>query len=219
MSAAIDDEEIEFPPFEATKLAPAEGNQEEPPVKRTRRKRADAGKPRAPRAVSTAKLEEELLLPIAKLGQALSFSLPTVGAVLIQRGEVTSKALVSYAQGHPKMLEALRKLGKVGPASDLIETVAMCVIAANLDLQRMHPAHPVARLSGVSAVYMEMHQYMQDAADSGDSSPQADPMAGGFDNIQPAPPSYLFEGMNEDGTFEAPPTYRAGEGAAVRNND
>lgn len=211
MSAAIDDEEIEFPSFEATKL---EDKPPDEPVKRTRRKRADAGKPRAPRAVSTAKLEEELLLPIAKLGQALSFSLPTVSAVLTRRGEVTSKALVSYAQGHPKMLEALRKLGKVGPASDLIETVAMCVIAANLDLQRMHPAHPVARLSGVSTVYMEMHQHLQDAQQE---SEESTPMTGGFDNIQPAPPSYLFEGMNEDGTFEAPPTYRAGEGATLRN--
>jgi len=32
----------------------------------------------------------------------------------------------------------------------------MCVIAAQLDMQRMDPAHPVAKLSGVSSIHEQM---------------------------------------------------------------
>lgn len=233
MSVSVDDESvIEFPALDTVTLE--SGGAEEKP--RTRRRRSDAGVPRGTRSgtntrstktVNAKQLEQDLLGPIAKLGQAVSFSLPTVGAVLIARGEVTSKAIVSYAQGHPRMLEALAKIGQVGPASEVIETVAMCVIAANLDLRRMTPNHPVAVLTGVSQIHMDIYGHMYAAQAEAAEADQAPP-TGGFDNIQTPPdgtfsahappPVYVSEGFAEDGTFSAPPMFAAGQSAAVRND-
>lgn len=227
MTATLD-EEITFPSLDDATLAPAEGNQEETPpgVRKTRRRRSDAGQPRgsrsAPRATNTARLEKELLTPIAMLARAVSFSLPTVGAVLIARGEVTAKGIVAFAQGHPKMLEALGKIGKVGPATEVAETVAMVIIAANLDLQKMHPSHPVAQLTGVSAIHEQMYGHMKEASQPSDESEVPGPATpnDAFADIQPPPPDYIMDGFNPDGTYTAPGgSFRAGQSAATRNDE
>jgi hypothetical protein len=226
MTAAVevDQDEIEFPSLAQASFEPNTPDGEEAP--KTRKRRSDAGQPRgprgstgprAPRTASTAKLETELLLPIATLAKALSFSLPTVAAVLVARGEATSKALVQYAQGHPKMLAALQSVSKVGPAGEIIETLAMILIAGSLDMQRMHPMHPIAQITGISAIFAEMHPNMGQPPPP-PSDDDEDPPFGGFDNITPPPPEFDDSRYNADGTYTDPVGYSAGAGAAVRNN-
>jgi hypothetical protein len=149
---------------------------------------------------------------MAKLGQAVAFTMPTVGAVIIARSEVTSKALVKFAEGHPKMMAALKRVSKVGPASEVIETIAMCLVAAQMDMGNLDVDHPLGKLTGVSAIHMEMMQHMyteqaeQNATDAG------------FGNFNmPPPPSYPGDGFASDGTWSAPPMFRAGPGADVRH--
>lgn len=222
-------DEIEFPSLSDVRTEPlSDGEAFTPEEKpKTRRRRSDAGQPRgtrsAPRATNTAKLEKELLTPIAMVARAVSFSLPTVGAVLIARGEVTAKGIVAFAQGHPKMLEALGKVGKVGPATEVAETVAMVIIAANVDLQKMHPEHPVAVLTGVSSIHHEIHGHMRQAQDEqtkeSAEAPEDFTPNDAFANIPP-PPDYIMEGYNADGTYTAPgATFRAGQSAAMRNDE
>lgn len=226
----LEDEAVEFPSLDAASVET--DTPEDAPTTRTRRRRSDAGKTRGPRGSSTPRtpgtpranksqkqLELDLMLPMATLAKALSFTLPTVGAVILARGETTSRALVAYAQNHPKMLAALQAASNVGPAGEVIETIAMVIIAANLDLGKMDPANPVAQLTGVTAIYAEMHGYMQQPPpQSEDGDEEEAPPFGGFDNITPAPPAYIADGYNADGTFSAPPAFRAGESAQVRNN-
>lgn len=220
----MDDVDVEFPPFEAAELddVPAE------PEKKTRRRRSDAGQARgtragtgsrAPRATTTKKLEEDLLVPIAMFSRGIAMALPTTGAVLLARGEQTSRAIVKFASSRPKMLEALKRGSEIGPTVEIVETLVMVVIAANLDLGRMDPANPIAQLTGVSGIYAEMHEHMSPLTD--EPMPEGEPMSNGFNNIptepiNTEPPVY---GFNDDMTYNAPPTFRAGESAAVRNNE
>lgn len=219
----MDDVDVEFPPFEAAEL------EDQPPVeKKTRRRRSDAGQPRgtrsgagsrAPRATTTKKLEEDLLVPIAMFSRGIALALPTTGAVLMARGEQTSRAIVRFASSRPKMLEALKRGSEIGPTVEVAETLAMCFIAAQLDLGRMDPGSPIAQLTGVSAIYEEMHGLMQQPV-PGDEQPAPDPSTGGFNNIQPEPPSppvYQSPRFNDDGTYTAPPTYKAGESAYIHD--
>lgn len=225
MTSTIMEEEIEFPPLEAVESEPSTESSptESPQPKKTRRRRSDAGQSRgprgvgsrAPRATTTKKLEEDLLVPIAMFAQGISMALPTAGAVLIAEGERTSKAIVAFAATRPKMLAALQRGAQVGPSVELARIGASFILAAAIDLNRMPPDHPAARLTGVTRIYAEMHQHMQQA----EEPPPPDPMTGGFDNIQKAPPEYLFDGINPDGTYDAPPLFRAGESAAVRNDE
>lgn len=220
-------DEIEFPSLSDVRTEPLTDETPGEDKPKTRRRRSDAGQPRgtrsAPRATNTAKLEKELLTPIAMVARAVSFSLPTVGAVLIARGEVTAKGIVAFAQGHPKMLEALGKVGKVGPATEVAETVAMVIIAANVDLQKMHPEHPVAVLTGVSSIHHEIHGHMQQAqreqTKESAEAPEDFTPNDAFANIPP-PPDYIMEGYNADGTYSAPGgAFRAGQSAAMRNDE
>lgn len=98
---------------------------------------------------------------MTKLGVAISFAMPTVGAVIGARADVTTTALVRFAADRPRMLATLRKISKAGPGSEIVETVAMCVIAAQLDTGRMSPDHPVGKLTGVSAMHLEIMGHIQ----------------------------------------------------------
>lgn len=104
-----------------------------------------------------AKLAEQLCDPIAKLATGLAFTMPTAAAVLIARGERTADALVAIAADHPRMLAALNKVAKVGPASDIAETLVMLFIAVNLDLGKLPPEHPIAVVTGVGKLYEQTH--------------------------------------------------------------
>lgn len=102
--------------------------------------------------------------PLAKLAQGVAFAAPTVACVLIERGESTARALVSIAEDKPRMLAALENVSKVGPVTDLAETLLCLVIAASLDTGRMPPSHPLAVLTGNTARYAKMHPNMEQEA-------------------------------------------------------
>lgn len=132
-----------------------EGN---PPRKTQPDTTTTPGQPPAPKKASkNDKLAEKLCDPIAKLAIPLSFTLPTVAAVLVTRGEATAVAIVALAADHPRMLAALEKVSKVGPATDLAETGIMLVIAASLDLGKLPREHPLAMLTGVGGLYDQTH--------------------------------------------------------------
>jgi hypothetical protein len=95
--------------------------------------------------------------PLAKLAQGVAFAAPTVACVLIDRGEATARALVAIAEDKPRMLAALENVSKVGPVTDLAETLLCLVIAASLDTGRMPPTHPLAVLTGNTERYVKMH--------------------------------------------------------------
>ena len=209
MTAAVEDLADEFPSIDAAELI---GEDDPGAAKRTRKPRADAGKPRAPRQTSTAKLAKDLIPVVAMFGQGAAFLFPTVGAVLITQCDVITGSLAKMAEGNPRLKAALTKTTAIGPSADLIKVVVMCVIAAQLDMQRMDPAHPVAKLSGVSSIHEAMLAEMGIQGEAVDSE-------GGFGdfNITPPPPMYPGDGYNPDGTWSAPPMFSAGSGADVRN--
>lgn len=112
-----------------------------------------AGKSKA----GTNALAQKLCDPIAKLAMAAAFAAPTVSCVLVERGEVTARALVAIAEDHPWMLKSLENVGKIGPVTDIAETLMCVMIAAMLDTGRMPPEHPLAVLTGNTARYAKMH--------------------------------------------------------------
>jgi hypothetical protein len=185
---------------------------EEKPKRRTRQPR-DPNAPKVTRQSSDVKLAAELLEPLAMLGQAISFISPTGGAVIMARGEVTTAALVKFAKGHPKMRAALANISKVSPAAELVQTVAMVLIAVQIDFGKLEPNAPFAVLTGVTSIHTEMSGYMAEQ-EPGTIAP--DQVGGQFENIKP-PPMFHAEGFNADGTWQAPPNFRAGAGSAVRN--
>ncbi len=138
-----------------------EGNVQWTPTGRIKRRRGPRGAgPTARKSgsgnVNTTRLANDLVNPIAKVAVALSFTMPTVSAVLIERGEATANALVGIAGGHPKMLKALERATKVGPATDLVETGLMIGIAFALDTRRIQPEAPLAVITGVGALHRKV---------------------------------------------------------------
>lgn len=129
---------------------------EEDTPKRTRKPRADAGKPRG-RRPSNATLKSQLLVPWATVALAVSQPLPLVGAVMTVRGEPTIDALLALASDHPKMMAALKTVAKAGPASELLQTGALMVMAAMIEIGRVKPEMGVAQASGLTSMYYELH--------------------------------------------------------------
>jgi hypothetical protein len=131
---------------------------EAPAPVRTRKPRSDAGVPRtAGGRMSRGALAEQLLIPWAGLTLAVSQPLPLVGAVLADRGEATTKALVELASGHPKMMAALKKAAKAGPASELVQTGAMLLLAVAIETGRVPAEAALAKRSGLTAAYYQLH--------------------------------------------------------------
>lgn len=121
----------------------------------------DSGGPGPAAPSNKAKARQDLAVklcdPLAKVATGLMFAAPTLACVLIDRGEVTARALVEIAEGRPAMLKALENVSKVGPVSDIAETVLCGIIAAAMDFGRIPPEHPLAIVTGNSARYMKMH--------------------------------------------------------------
>lgn len=129
---------------------------------KTRKPRSDAGVKRGPRGggtvkVTNTKLATQLADPLAKVAMGIGFTMPTVAAVLVARGEATAQALVDVAAGHPKMLKALGRVSKVGPGTELVQTGIMIVVAAQIDVGRIPPDHPLAIPTGVNDLWAKMH--------------------------------------------------------------
>lgn len=164
-----------------------ETGETDPPT-RTRKPRSDKGQARGPRgatgprmggrSTSDKKLAEGLLNPWAKAIKAVAYPMPTLAAVMTQQGESTMNALVSLAS--PKMKAALAKAARIGPGADLIESVAMMIIAAAMDIGKVPPNSPLAVLSGVQSFFDYTHPETSESQTF--AAPQAVP-----DNVHPFP--------------------------------
>lgn len=146
---------------------------EEEAPSRTRKPRSDAGQPRKPRTPRTGPLIEKLLVPWATLTTLAAGPLPMTASVMAMRGEPTITALVQMAQGHPKMMAALEKVGKVGPASELIQTGTLLLLAIAVETGRLPIDHPVSVRSGMADLYAQTHPSDDDAENQ--SSPFGPP--------------------------------------------
>lgn len=127
---------------------------EEDKPKRTRNPNGATSKRRT---VSDASLLEKLLLPWAGVTMAVSGALPLTGAVLEQRGEPTVKALIDLSKDHPKMRAALNKISKVGPASELVQTGALVLIAVAMETGRLPADNMVSRKMGMTDLFYQFH--------------------------------------------------------------
>jgi len=201
------DQASDFPAFDESE----DESTPEESAPRKRRTRTDSGKPRAPRATSTAKLATELAEPIVIIGSMLAMTMPTAGTVVSMRAEETAKALVKMAEKRPKMLAALKRMSEIGPAGELVQTVIMVIVAAQIDADRARPDSVIAQAVGVTPIWMELNQALAEVREEMPPPPE-----GGFGNFDmPPPPEYA--GYDEDGIFSAPPMFTAGKGAGVRN--
>lgn len=126
---------------------------------RTRRPRSDKGQPRT-RRTATKKLADELLNPWAKLATAMAFPVPTVTAVMIERGEKTTVAFTNIASRYPKMLKALENVAQVGDAAEIGETALLMFVAMLMDVGRIPPEHPLGMVTGVTGLYQQVHPDM-----------------------------------------------------------
>jgi hypothetical protein len=160
---------------------------------RTRKPRSDKGKPRGPRggsptprsrSTSDKKLADDLLNPWAKIIKGVAFAAPTMAAVMTQQGEQTMNALVAVAS--PKMKAALSSVARIGPGADLIEAIAMMLVAGGLDFGMVKPGSVIAEATGVQPLYDLVHPPKDQ--DQHFSRPEVDhdPAA---DNVHPFPSS------------------------------
>lgn len=94
-------------------------------------------KPKTPRGNSSAKLQEELLESYVSLATEVAIAAPTVSGVLIARAESTIDGMMSLANGHPKVMAALRKTAKVSKLVDVLQTIVLIVVAAAVDFGRI----------------------------------------------------------------------------------
>lgn len=201
------------------------------PTGRIRRSRGSYGKrdatpgtsrKTAPSPLSTAardQLAQDLLDPIAKVALGISFMAPTVGAVLVERGEQTANAFVALSANSPRMQRALQRASKVGPAADLAELGIMLFVAAQLDAGAMQPNHVIAQVTGVGALHMSVNPGAQDHRGP---TAQAPPAAAPTFTDGPTVPPFQTPDVPTDPLDPAHPAYgfRAGgppvaAGAAV----
>lgn len=228
LSFTLDEDDEESIEHEVAN-APAEEPEKLTPT--GRKPRADKGVPRGPRsstrtsggpgpgrpkgsrssATTDKAIAQGLVELFALLGTAAQFSMPTVGQVLIQRGEPTADALVRAAQGKPRMLAALRKMGSVGPASELLQTVAMVAVAVQLDTGRIPPNHPMAVVTGTGELWLNAHPEPQ----QGPGEQYVAPGGGGF-NVEP-PPGFGPDTFGMGDPANPFYSFRAAPGAALLN--
>lgn len=204
------DQAEDFPPFDAAEELP-DGE----PKSRTRKARSDSGKPRAPRATSNVKLAKELAEPLGMIGVMLSMTLPTPGAVLTDRAEVTAAALVKMAEKRPGMMKILRGMSQVGPAGDVIQTIVMLIIAAQIDMNKTAPDGMMAQATGVTPIWFELQEALQGARGHMAPPDESTSSGQGFGDFNMPPPPEM--GFDEEGIYNAPPMFRAGSGAGSIN--
>lgn len=156
----MSDTDTDFPDFDISTASFEPDDATDKPV-RTRRPRSDKGQPRGTRTAggsTTAKdkrLAEDLLGPWALIIKALAMPMPTLSAVMAARGEKSTQAIVGLAS--PKLKEKLAKVSKLGPGSDLVETLAMMLVAVLVDVQKLDPDSPLVMLTGVKEMFDLTH--------------------------------------------------------------
>lgn len=137
-----------------------------------RKRRSDAGQPRktGPRQATQAKLVEELIVPWAAAAGLVAPACPTVATVMAAEGEATIKAFVTLAAQYPKFYAGLQRAAQIGPAAKIAQTFMMIMVALMLDTRRISPEHPVAGVTGLSALTMQTHPEWYE------NSPQGSPV-------------------------------------------
>lgn len=161
--------------FEGVDLDNVDYHTQDTPQRTTRKPRSDKGQPRTRGRVSNKQIAEDLLVPVAFIAQGLAVITPTGSAVLLKRSESMTQSLVSLAS--PKMLAALKKASKIGPGVDLGRGIVEFFIAMMLDLGRIPPEHPLAMVTHVTDIYLELHPELMQSPDN-----NVYPMNGGFPN-------------------------------------
>lgn len=146
--------------------------------KKPRRTRSDKGQPRGPRGTGSnsakdKRLAEDLLGPWAVVIKALAMPLPTVSAVMSARAEKTTTAVVSLAS--PKLKEKLAKVSKLGPGTELGETVIMMLVAGFLDIGKLDPDTPLTMLTGVREYFDMTHEKVEETPSNVHNFPGATP--------------------------------------------
>lgn len=129
---------------------------EEKPT-RTRKPRSDRGQTRVTRGTSTKKLADDLLVPWGMVAAGVSVSAPTVGAVMMVRGEATMDAVVRLASAHPRMLAALKKGTAYAPAAELATTGLYMALALLMDTGRLSTEAPIVQSTGLDQIYAQVH--------------------------------------------------------------
>lgn len=130
----------------------------EPKRRGRRRTNPDAPPPtRGRRSAAADKVIISGLVEFATEGGAiLAMFAPTTAAVIINDAQVNATALVAYAQDKPKMLDALAKIGKVGPVGKLIKGGTRLGVAAGIDIGAVDPATPLPTILGVSQIHYDI---------------------------------------------------------------
>jgi hypothetical protein len=72
-------------------------------------------------------------------------------------GEATIKAFVTLAAQYPKFYSALQRAAQIGPAAKIAQTFMMIMVALMLDTRRIKPDHPIAGVTGLSALTRQTH--------------------------------------------------------------
>lgn len=113
--------------------------------KRTRRPRKprDPDAPPVTRQPRNGKLADELLEGYVSLATDLSAVMPTVSGVLIHRAERSVDGIIGLAQGHPRVMKALRASAKVSKGADVVQTLFLVAVAAMIDMGRISIDHPI----------------------------------------------------------------------------
>lgn len=165
---------------------------------RTRRRRSDAGKPRTTavrgRKTSNAKLAESLMQPWGLVAKSLEPKSPTAAAVMLTRGEVTCDALVTMLEPYPRMRKALENVGKIGPATVILQTGIEIFMAVQLDFGKIPPEHPMAYGLGVSDLHAKVTPPVEQpfATVDGNDIFQTPPPPGFIPASDPRHPMYSF---------------------------
>lgn len=147
--------------FEDLDLSGLEVDEDKP--KRTRKPRSDVGQPRGRRPrVST--LVDQLLVPYATTTTLLSMALPMTAEVMKGQGHKLVSSAVQLCAPHPKMMKALEKAAKIGPASDLVTSFLLLLLTAMVEVGRMPADNPIARSVGITDLYQQFYGEQEELA-------------------------------------------------------
>jgi hypothetical protein len=135
--------------------------------KRTRRPRKprDPDAPPVTRAPRNAKLADELLEGYVSFAGDIAGVMPTVSGVLIHRAERSVDGIIGLAQGHPRVMKALRTTAKASKAADVLQTAVLVAAAAMVDLGRLSVDSPILdHLADVQVMKGEDGKPIRDAS-------------------------------------------------------
>ncbi len=129
--------------------------EEEKPKRTTNTTGTGVRRGRKPRVSA---LVDQLLVPIATLSKILGMAVPMTAHVMQGQAHPMVTAAVALAAPHPKMMAALEKVAKVGPASDLATGLALIGLTLAVEIGRVPHTNPLARSLGITELYDQFYQ-------------------------------------------------------------